>query len=234
MTPDRSSLLRRFITASRDFGFVAATRVAYSQVRGRLFPGMALPDPPIYTTGPRQLSLLLSTADHGAAALQSVVEIVGQRRESGWEACICARSPIEGEAAKALARAHGTQPWIRIVTTDKSIGDTTAARWTVEQATGEFVALLAAGFTPAAGSIARLVSLLRKDSGIDAAGLVQSNVELKGAAAEIRWTNCRLLVQRKSSYLASNSGRWPLTADGVARELEEAHASIGYLREVEK
>ena len=74
--------------------------------------------------------------------------------------------------ARTLARIRGTQPWIRIVTTDKSVDDATAARWTVEQATGQFVALVAPGYTPDAGAITRLLARLHNDSGIDAAVLI--------------------------------------------------------------
>ncbi|MGH6852020.1 MAG: hypothetical protein ACREDJ_02250, partial [Methylocella sp.] len=54
---------------------------------------------------------------------------------------------------------------------DESVDDATAARWTVEQATGQFVALVAPGYTPKAGGIARLLARLRNDPGIDAAVL---------------------------------------------------------------
>ena len=74
--------------------------------------------------------------------------------------------------ASALARLRGTQPWIRIVTADESIDDATAARWTVEQATGQFVALVGPGYAPEADAIARLLVRLHNDPGIDAAVLV--------------------------------------------------------------
>jgi hypothetical protein len=56
------SLLRRFVTVSRDFGFVIAMRVAYSKVRGKLWPALALPDAPVHNARHREVSVLLSTA----------------------------------------------------------------------------------------------------------------------------------------------------------------------------
>lgn len=75
---DRSPL-RRFITVSRDFGLAVAMRVAYSKVRGRLCPALALPDAPAYNAKHREVSVLLSTAGQGAATLDAVAEVVAAR-----------------------------------------------------------------------------------------------------------------------------------------------------------
>jgi hypothetical protein len=98
------SELRRFVTVSRNFGFVIAMRVAYSKVRGKLCPALALPDAPLYNTRHREVSVLLTTSGHGAATLDAVVEVLAGRGELYWEVCICERSPVEPEMARALAR----------------------------------------------------------------------------------------------------------------------------------
>ncbi len=222
---DRSPL-RRFVTVSRDFGFAVAMRVAYSKLRGWLYPALALPDAPIYYARHREVSFLLTTAEEGAATLDGVVEILAGRGELDWELCICERSPAAPETAHAVARLRGTQPWIRIVTTDESVDDATATRWTVEQATGQFVALVAPGYTPDAEAIATLLARLHDDSEIDAAMLVGAN---SGSGNPPRWADCRLLLQRKSGYLAALPGRWPLTAPALAKALDEAGVPAAYL-----
>jgi hypothetical protein len=204
-------------------------RVAYSKVRGRLCPALALPDAPVYNAMHREVSILLCTAEQDAATLDAVVEAFAGRGVLEWEVCICERSPVEPEMARALARFRGTQPSIRIVTTDESIDDATAARWTVEQATGQFVALLAPGYTPAADAIARLLARLHNDSGIDAAVLIGTNSDSGSPPSSVPWADCRLLLQRKSGYLAALPGRWPLTAPALAKDLVEAGVPTAYM-----
>ena len=179
------------------------------------------------------MSLLLSTAGQGAATLDAVVEVVAGRGGLDWEVCICERSPVEPEMARALARWRGTQPWIRIVTADQSVDAATAARWMVEQATGQFVALVAPGYTPEASAIARLLARLDNDSTIDAAVLAATDRGPGGPPSPVRWAGCRLLLQRKSGYLAALSGHWPLTAPALARDLDEAGVPTAYLPEGE-
>jgi hypothetical protein len=197
-------------------------RVAYSKVRGRLCPALALPDAPVYNPMHREVSILLCTAEQGAATLDAVVEGLAGRSGLDWEVCICERSPVEPEMARALARFRGTQPWIRIITTDESVDEVTAARWTVEQATGQFVALVAPGYTPKADAIARLLAPLYNDSVIDAAALIGTDSGSVSPRSPIPWADCRLLLQRKSGYLAALRGRWPLTAPALAKDLDEA------------
>ncbi len=190
------SPLRRFVAVTRDYGLAVAMRVAYSKVRGRLCPALALPDPPLYNTGRREVSVLLGTAGQGAATLDAVVEVLAGRGGSDWEVCVCERSPVSPEMARVLARIRGTQPWIRIVTTDEFVDDATAARWTAEQATGQFVALVAPGYLLDNGAITRVLAQLHNDSGLDAAVLIgaEGDSELAslvgrappGVAAEIR------------------------------------------------
>ena len=219
----------RFVTVSRNFGFVIAMRVAYSKVRGKLCPALALPDAPVYNTRHREMSVLLTTSEHGAATLDAVVEILAGRGELDWEVCVCERPPVEPEMARALARLRGTQPWIRIVTADESVDDATAARWTVEQATGQFVALVAPGYSPNAGAIARLLARLNDDSGIDAAALTGADSDSGSPPSPVRWADCRLLLQRKSGYLAALPRRWPLTAPALTRDLDEAGVPTAYM-----
>lgn len=225
---DRSPL-RRFVAVSRDFGFAVAMRVAFSKVRGKLCPALALPDAPVYNARHREVSVLLDTAGQGAATLDAIVEVLAGRSGLDFEVCICERSKVEPEMARALARIRGTQPWIRIVTADESIDDATAARWTVEQATGQFVALVAPGYTLEAVSIARLLARLHNDTGIDAAALVGTDIGSGSPPSLVPWADCRLLLQRKSGYLAALEERWPLTAPALAKELDEAGVPTAYV-----
>lgn len=225
---DRSPL-HRFVTVSRDFGFAIAVRVTCSKVRGWLFPAFALPDPPAYDARHREVSVLLTTVAHDAATLDAVVTAVAGRGGSGWEVCICERSPVEPETARALARYRGTQPWIRIVTTDGSVDATTAARWTVEQATGQLVALVAPGYAPEARAIARLLARLHEDPGIDAAALVGRDSGSGGPPSSRPRADCPLVLQRKSGYLAALPLRWPLTAPALAEDLDAAGVPTAYM-----
>jgi hypothetical protein len=226
------SPLCQFVTVTRDFGFAVAMRVAYSKLRGRLSPGLALPEAPVYEIGRREVSVLLGTAEQEAATLNAVVEVLAERADWDWEICICERSPAPPEMARALARLRGTRPWIRIVTTDQFVDDATAVRWTVEQATGQYVALVAPGYAPAVEAIARLVHRLRIDAGIDAAALLAAAAGLGGPALPVSPRDCRLLLQTKSGYLAALPGRRRLSAPALAGELEEAGVPIAYLAEV--
>lgn len=225
---DRSPL-RRFVAVCRDFGFFIALRVAYSKVRGKLYPAFALPDAPVYNAGHREVSVLLGTAGQAAATLDAVVEALAERGLLDWEVCICERFPVEPEIAGALARIRGMQPWIRIVTADESIDEATAARWTVEQATGRFVAFVAPGYAPKAGAIARLLARLQNDSGLDAAVLAGTDRDLGGPPLLDAAAGCRLLLQRKSGYLAALEGRWHLVASVLAKDLAEARVPIAYI-----
>jgi hypothetical protein len=225
---DRSPL-RRFVTVSRNFGVLVAVRVASSKVRGRLRPALALPDAPVHNARQREVSFLLSTAEQGAATLEAIVDVLAGQGGLDWEICICERSPVEPEMACALARFRGTQPWIRIVTTDESIDDATAARWTVEQATGQFVAFVASGYMPEADTVARLLAKLHNDSGVDAAVLIGTDSGPDGPPSSVPRGDCRLLLRRKSGYLAALSGRWLLTAPALAKDLDEAGVPTAYM-----
>jgi hypothetical protein len=209
-------------------------RVAYSKLRGRLCPALALPEAPLYNAPHREVSFLLGTAGQGAATLDAVVEVLAGRGSLGWEVCICERSPVEQEMAGSLARVRGTQPWIRIVTADESVDDVTAARWTVEQATGQFVALVARGYAPKADVIARLLARLQNDAGIDAAVLVRADRDSSGPPSFDASADCCLLLQRKSGYLAAHKGRWHLAAQALAKDLDEAGVPTAYVEEWEK
>jgi hypothetical protein len=168
------------------------------------------------------VSVLLSSAEQCAATFDAVVDAIAGRTGLDWELCICERFPVEPEMARAIMRLRGTQPWIRIVTANESVDDATAARWTVEQATGQFVALVAPGYAPEVDAIAKLVSRLHNDPRMDAAVLVGTHGGSDGPQSSLPWANCRLLLQRKSRYLAALSGRWLLTAPALAKHLEEA------------
>jgi hypothetical protein len=115
------------------------------------------------------------------------------------------------------------------VTTDQSVDAATAARWTVEQATGQFVALVAPEYAPASDAIARLLARLQNDSQIDAAALIGADGGSGSPPSRIPWADCRLLLQRKSGYLATFQGRWLLAAPAVAKTLDEAGVPTAYI-----
>ena len=220
------SPLRRFVAAARRFGLNVAIRVAYSKVRGRLFPAWALPDAPVYHQASRELSILIGAADQHPATLEGVVQVIAEQGGSDWEVCVSGRPAMGPEAGGALSRLRGAKPWIRIVPADASVDDETAAQWTVEQATGEFVALVAPGYVVSADAIAGLLGRLRSEPRMEAAMLIGWVGGSGALAAQPQFSDCRLLVQKKSRYLAMSAGRWPLTAPALAKTLEEAGAPV--------
>ena len=115
------------------------------------------------------------------------------------------------------------------MTADETVDDATAARWTVEQATGQFVALAAPGYTPKSGAIARLLARMHDDAGIDAAALAGMDSGSGSPPSLVPWADCRLLLQRKSGYLAALGGRWHLTAPALAKDLDEAGVQTAYM-----
>jgi hypothetical protein len=227
---DRSPL-RQFVTVARDFGFGIAMKAACSKLRGVLWPASRLADAPIYNAAHREVSVLLSTTQHDAATVDAVVEVLAARGGADWEVCICEHAPVGPETARVLGRHRGTQPWIRIVTTDQSVNAATAARWTVEQATGQFVAVVTPGYQPPAGAIGALVARLRNDSAIGAAALMATGSGSDPTPSPLVPADCRLLLQRKSGYLAACQGRWPLTASALANVLDAAGVPIAYIQD---
>lgn len=216
------SNMRAFFSVLRSFGFVIAMRLTYSKVRGWLCPALALPRAALYVTRQRELSIVLSTLEQNAATLNAVVETIAGHGVSTWELCICERAPTAPAIAGVLERLRGTQPWLRIVTSDESVTEATAAQWTVEQTTGQFVALVAADYTPDAAAIEKLLSPLRGDSDIDASVLVGVGSGGRDPPSAIQAAACRLLVQRKTSYLAAFPRPLELSASNVASALREA------------
>jgi hypothetical protein len=222
---ERSSL-RRFLVVRRKFGIAVAFNVTLSKLRGKLWPHLALPDAPILDLTPHELTVLLSTAGQTPQTVDTLVRILAERGGSGWDLCIADRSPASPAMAHTLDSCRGKHPWLRIVTTDQTIDDITAARWTVEQATGQFVALLEPGYTPDANVLIKLLASLHDDSCKDAAALIAGI-----PTSPVPWTACRLLLLRKSAYLASCAGRWPLTVPALAGHLEQTNLPTKYLIE---
>jgi hypothetical protein len=188
--------LRRFATVCRNFGIGVAVRVAFSKLRGRLWPLLALRDAPAYATPRRELSILLSTIDHDAATVEAIVDALAARGSPDWEICISERPPTEPRTIRALERLRGTQPWFRVISTERSHYEATAARWTTEQATGEFIALLAPGHCIDTVAIARLLVALNDGGGCKAAVL------LEGDCSSDKPLRTRVVLQRKSDFLA--------------------------------
>lgn len=226
------SSLRRFVVACRDFGPVVALRVACSNIRGRLRPALALPGAPVYDDKPRELSILLGGAEHDAVTLEAVIDLVAGHDGADWEVCICARPPLRPETAAALARHLGTRPWIRVVTADAAVDAATAARWTVEQATGQFVALLAPGYRPAADALQSLLACLRDAPEFDAAALVAAGSS-RAAPAAASPADCRLVLQRKRGYLTCLPGR-ALAAPALVEHLRARSVPTAYVAAASK
>jgi hypothetical protein len=222
-----------FLRVCHDFGPLVALRVVYSKIRGILFPALALPDPPTYSNRRREVSILLSTTDHDAATLDAVVTIVSGRADYAWEICICERTLLERKNA-ALARLRGSQPWIHIVTADGSVDDAAATSWTIEQATGEYLAVFAPGYVPEGQAIASLIARLQKEPETDAAILIGVNSRSDCFSTVGLWANCRIVLQRKASYLAMQVGRWRLDAPALAKELIDTGVPIACICEGRK
>ena len=215
------------IRVYRNFGLATAIRVVYFRVRGMLFPALALPDPSVPVTTPHEVSILLNSAEHDAALLDAVVDLLLGREKSDWEICICARSPARSGMVQALDRYHGNQPWIRVVIADGDIDDETAARWTVEQSTGIYVAFIAPGHSPQFDAITRGVDLLRDSPDFDAAAGVKTQAGTEGHQVG----RCGLVLQRKSRYLEVFQGRWTLAAPAVVDALQKISAPIAYIEQ---
>jgi hypothetical protein len=224
------SLPRRFLKVSRNFGLAVAVKVTYSKIRGVLFPALALPDGRVYDRRPRQVSFLIDTAEHDAATVNAVVDVIGAHDGGTWEICICERPALPPEMARLLERLRGTQPWIRIVRADATIDGTTAARWIVEQATGQFIALVAPRYALSAEAIRGLLDQMHRDPELDAAALIGTHDEPEKSSLPAAGVDCRLVMQRKSGYLASQPERWPLTAPALVRQLHEAKVRTAYVR----
>jgi len=215
------------IRVYRNFGFATAIRVVYFRVRGMLFPTLALPDPSVSVTTPHEVSILLNSAEHDAALLDVLVDLLVGREKSDWEICVCARSSSQSDMAQALDRYHGNQPWIRVVTTDAAIDDETAAQWTIEQSTGVYVALVAPGYSSQFDAITRCISLLCNRPDLDAAALVKTEAGTDGNQVG----RCTLVLQRKSKYLECFQGQWTLGAPAVIDALRKISAPIAYIEQ---
>jgi hypothetical protein len=217
---------RRFVGAYRNFGLGVALRVAASKVRGVLHPASAMPEAPTYDGQRRELTLLVDAAEHEPVALQRLLEALAGRGRSDWEICISERSPLRLEVAHVLSRFRGACPWIRIVSADGSVEKSKALQWTVEQSTGEYVGFLAPGWTFDADAVAGLVTLLRNDARVEAAMLLAPDVGAAALPKRPRWGDCRLLAQRKSTYLDAAPAAWSLGAPVLAKVLEDAGARM--------
>lgn len=222
------SLPHRFLKVSRNFGLAVAVRVTYSKVRGLLYPPLALPDGRDYEHRPRQASFLIDGAEHSAATVSAVVEIISAH-DGSWEICICERRPLQPDMTRLLDRLRGTRPWLRIVRADAAADRTTAARWTVEQATGQLIALVAPCYVPDAEAIQRLLDRMQRDAEIDAAALLGTHDRPDESSVPAAGAGCRLAMQRKAAYLASQSELWPLTAPALVRQLQESKARTAYM-----
>ncbi len=208
------SPLGLFRKVRKNFGLATAIRVSFFRLRGALIPALALPPPPVQRAAWRDISILLDAAEHDVATLDGVIHLLADRNRLDWEVCIRAHEPLTADKAQALARWRGAKPWIRVVAADASIDGVTAAQWTVEQATGRYLALLAPGWAPQFDAFAALLDRLRSEPKIDAAALIGRD----GGQVE---RNCRLLLHRKAQYLTLSQGYWPLAAGSALGLLQK-------------
>lgn len=215
-----------FMSVWRNFGPGVALRVTTSKVRGALVPASAMPVAPTYDGPPRELSVLVDAARCDAAALQGAVEALARRGRSNWEVCVCQRPPLLPDMERALSSLRGGYSWVRIVSADGTVDKATVAQWTVQQSTGEFVALLAPGRTFDADAAAKLLALLRDDPRLESAVLLETDAGTDDGPNLPQGGDCRLVVQRKSRYLAAAQANWPLTAPALAKALCEARTAL--------
>jgi hypothetical protein len=223
---DDRSPLRLFFQVCRKFGLATGIRVVFFRLRGLVFPARALPDPMVPDGVPHQISILVSAAEQGADTLEMLAGLVAHRQRSDWELCVCAHAPLKPSTSRALARRRGTHPCFRVVEAKEGVDAATAAQWTVEQATGEMIALLGTDFTPPEDAFARLLSRLRADAACDAAVLIRQGAGSDGASVGLERAECLLFLQRKSNYLAAFDRRWALTAGDAAGTLARAAARL--------
>lgn len=197
--------LRRLFEVRRTYGVHVAWNVIRSKILGALRPSAALPSPPAYTAC-RRLSFLIRVEEHEPATLEAVVKAVRCAR-GALDVVVCAGSSTRAVEASSLAsRLRGACPWIRVVSATAAVDEGTAASWTVEQATGQYVAVLARGFAPTQADFARLVETLERDCNSLAVGLFSAG------DADAPRGPVLLLALRKSFYLAEFPLTFPMTA----------------------
>jgi hypothetical protein len=218
---DRSAL-GRFLLTCRRFGLLVAVNVARSKLRGWLFPATALPDRPPRAQRARDLAILLDAAEHAADDLDGIIGAIAGSASSSWEICICERRPVSPDIAQALARWRGRHAWLRIVSSDPEIDAVTAARLTLEQATGRFVALVAPGYAVGSEALAALLARLREEPEQRAAALGTGVRHHRHPPRRRLAAGCRLLMLRKADYLLLPKMAGLLSARTVAAHLDEA------------
>jgi GT2 family glycosyltransferase len=83
---------------------------------------------PVYNTPPDVLRLC--------------IESVLAQEHTAWELCVCDDCSTRADTVRVLTQYRGSDPRIRIVTSDAQLGISGATNLAAEQATGEFIALL--------------------------------------------------------------------------------------------
>jgi hypothetical protein len=214
--------LRLFIRVCRNFGIRTGLRVVYFRVRGILFPGLALPDPTVPNGIPHEVSFLLDASTQNPRVIAAVLEFVEARGAREWEVCISARAPLSPEMAERLAGLRGRNSRVRIIEAQETERASAAAQWTVEQATGRYVALAGSRMVLRPERLIPLITRLDGADGVEAAACFGTGPDAK--------TDCELLLQRKSHYLAAFDGRWPLLADEAYLILRDRPGALAELR----
>jgi hypothetical protein len=192
-------------------------RVVYFRLRGILFPALALPDPSVPIDYPHDITIILSAKDHCAELIEGVVGFLLERGREDWELCLGAQMPLTPDHAQAIARHRGARPWIRIIDAEATVATGTSAQWTIEQATGEYVALLAPNPAPRLDVLAKLLPRLRDSA--ECAAVAMMSTENEAA----------VVLLRKSNYLAWFHGEWALTAREAFKRLGDRKCAIAYL-----
>lgn len=226
------SLVRRFLEVTRDYGVKTAARLAVSKLRGKLAPSLALPEPPSYAGWRRDLTLLLRASQCDAATLASLADDL----DASWEICVCDDAADATPVAALIARLRGASPYFRVISAREAPDERTAARWTVEQATGDAVAFLAPFAAVDRATLAAALSHVTSLS--HQGGVVISTRRENGAAPRER-----IYAQRKSAYLDVAQECWPLTApdcvalareNGVRLDWREEDRMAGHAQPVDR
>lgn len=205
------SPLHTFVKTWRNHGIRTAMTVTYFRLRGVLFPALALPRLSFADTTRRQISVLLDASEQDTATLKAIIDVLAKRETADWEICVRQHGPVTVEMTTMLGRLHGTAPWLRIIVSTDDVDAMTASQWTVEQATGEFVAFITPAYVPGPDAFTTPLHRLQEDPALTSALLVDVVADADHG----------LLLQRKSAYLAAFAQNYILSATNVAKALTE-------------
>ncbi|HVN90487.1 MAG TPA: hypothetical protein VMT61_11790 [Candidatus Binataceae bacterium] len=215
----RKQPLGRFFAIWRDYGSVVAARVVWSKFKGALSPSLAIPANINYAPICRDFGVLLNAADYSRIALNNLIEGFSKESRGGVEICI-----LERRSGSLCDTLRGSQPLIRIITVDDSVRNGVAIRWTVEQATARYIALIAPECCMEVRELKSLVKALDENGEIDG---VASCVANSAANSE----SCKLLLLRKSRFLELLPQCETLLPSACLRNLHSTGVPVAYVSE---